>query len=213
MGLSFNIGMSESRSDGHAIETMQVEERRYPPSPEFRRQANAQPDIYERGFDEFWTEEAERISWFEAWKQLYEWKPPYATWYIGGKLNVCYNCVDRHVERGGKDRVAYFWEGEPEGDRRQITFGELQHEVVRFANGLKSLGVKKGTHVGIYMGMVPELPFAMLACTEARSPSTQTPAGEASSPFTCRCRKRRKLCLCRSAFGNMTHESGLRTIT
>jgi acetyl-CoA synthetase len=157
--------MSESRSDGHAIETMQVEHRRYPPSPEFSRQANAQPDLYERGFDEFWTKEAERIAWFEPWKQLYEWKPPYAKWFIGGKLNVCYNCVDRHVERGGRDKVAYFWEGEPEGDRRQITFGELQRDVVRFANGLKKLGVKKGTHVGIYMGMVPELPVAMLACT------------------------------------------------
>jgi acetyl-CoA synthetase len=151
---------------------MQIEERRYPPSPEFSRQANAQPDIYERGFDEFWTEEAQRISWFEAWKQLYEWKPPYARWYIGGKLNVCYNCVDRHVEHGRKDKVAYFWEGEPEDDRRQITFGELQREVVRFANGLKKLGVRKGTHIGIYMGMIPELPVAMLACTRIGAPFT-----------------------------------------
>jgi acetyl-CoA synthetase len=157
--------MSESRSDGHAIETMQVEHRRYPPAPEFSRQANAQPEIYERGFDQFWTEESERITWFEAWKQLYEWKPPYAKWYVGGKLNVCYNCVDRHVEQGRQEKVAYFWEGEPEDDRRQITFGELQREVVRFANGLKKLGVKKGTHIGIYMGMIPELPVAMLACT------------------------------------------------
>ncbi len=164
--------MSESPSDGHAIETMQVEHRRYAPSAEFSRQANAQPDIYERGFDEFWTKEAERISWFEPWKQLYEWKPPYAKWFIGGKLNVCYNCVDRHVERGGKDKVAYFWEGEPEGDRREITFGELQRDVVRFANGLKKLGVKKGTPVGIYMGMVPELPVAMLACTRLGAPFT-----------------------------------------
>jgi acetyl-CoA synthetase len=164
--------MSESRPDGHAIETMQIEERRYPPSPEFSRQANAQPDIYERGFDELWTKESERINWFEPWKQLYEWKPPYAKWYIGGKLNVCYNCVDRHVEHGGKDRVAYFWEGEPEGDRRQITFGELQLEVVRFANGLKKLGVKKGTHIGIYMGMIPDLPVAMLACSRIGAPFT-----------------------------------------
>ena len=164
--------MSESRSDGHAIETMQVEHRRYPPSPEFRRQANAQTEIYERGFDEFWTKEAERIAWFEPWKQLYEWKPPYAQWFIGGKLNVCYNCVDRHAERGGRDKIAYYWEGEPEGDRREITFGELQREVVRFANGLKKLGVKKGTHVGIYMGMILELPVAMLACTRIGAPFT-----------------------------------------
>jgi len=156
----------------NTIDTMLLEERRYPPSPEFSREANAQPDIYERGFDRFWTEEAERISWFEAWKQLYEWKPPYAKWFIGGKLNVCYNCVDRHVEHGRKDKVAYFWEGEPEDDRRQISFGELQREVVRFANGLKKLGVKKGTHIGIYMGMIPELPVAMLACTRIGAPFT-----------------------------------------
>jgi acetyl-CoA synthetase len=164
--------MSESRSDGHAIETMQVEHRRYPPAPEFSRQANAQPDIYELGFDELWTQEAQRISWFGAWNQLYEWKPPYAKWYLGGKLNVCFNCVDRHVDHGRQDKVAYYWEGEPEGDRRTITFGQLQREVVRFANGLKKLGAKKGTHVGIYMGMIPELPIAMLACTRIGAPFT-----------------------------------------
>ena len=151
---------------GHAIETMQVEKRRFKPSPEFSRQANAQPDIYERDTDEFWTEEANRrISWFQPWQQLYEWKPPYAKWYIGGKLNVCHNCVDRHVEGGLGNKVAFLWEGEPEDDRRQITFADLQRDVVRFANGLKKLGVKKGSHIGIYMGMVPELPVAMLACS------------------------------------------------
>ncbi len=159
-------------SDGHAIETMQIEERRYPPSPEFSKQANAQPDIYERGFDQFWTEESRRISWFAPWTQLYEWQPPYAKWFIGGKLNVCFNCVDRHVEGGRENHVAYYWEGEPEDDRRKITFGELQREVVRFANGLKKLGVKKGTHIGIYMGMIPELPVAMLACTRIGAPFT-----------------------------------------
>ena len=164
--------MSEVTSGGHAIETLQVEDRRYPPSPEFSKQANAKPDIYARGFDDFWTEESKRITFFEPWKQLYEWKPPYAKWYLGGKLNVCYNCVDRHVESGLKDKVAYFWEGEPEDDRREITFGQLQKEVVRFANALKKLGVKKGTHVGIYMGMIPELPVAMLACTRIGAPFT-----------------------------------------
>ncbi len=129
--------MKSSNSGEHAIETMQVEERRYPPSPEFRKQANAQPDIYDRTLEDFWTREAnERISWFEPWKQLLDWKPPYAKWFIGGKLNVCFNCVDRHVEQGHGGRVAYFWEGEPEDERRQITFAELQTDVVRFANGL-----------------------------------------------------------------------------
>jgi acetyl-CoA synthetase len=166
-------GMSEGDSSGHAIETMQVEERRYSPAPEFSKQANAQPDIYDKSFDDFWTDEAnKRVSWFEPWTTLYEWKPPYARWYLGGKLNVCYNCVDRHVENGLQDKVAYFWEGEPEDDRREISFGELQRDVVRFANGLKKLGVKKGTHVGIYMGMIPELPVAMLACTRIGAPFT-----------------------------------------
>jgi len=164
--------MSESKSSGHAIETMQIEERRFKPSLEFSRQANAQPDIYDRDFEEFWTNEAGRISWFQPWKQLYEWKPPFAKWYIGGKLNVCYNCVDRHVEGGLRDKVAFYWEGEPDNDRRKITFGDLQKEVVRIANGLKKLGVKKGTHVGIYMGMVPELPAVMLACTRIGAPFT-----------------------------------------
>ncbi len=165
--------MTASDQGGHAIETMQVEERRYPPSPEFRKQANAQPDIYNRSAEEFWTEEANRrITWFEPWKQLLEWEPPYSKWFIGGKLNVCYNCVDRHVESGRGDKVAYFWEGEPDNDRRTITFAELQRDVVRFANGLKKLGVKKGTHIGIYMGMIPELPIAMLACTRIGAPFT-----------------------------------------
>src|SRR5437667_10635262 len=164
--------MAISRPGEHAIETMQVEVRRYPPDPEFSKQANAQPEIYKQGFDEFWTEESERISFFEPWNQLYEWKPPYAKWFVGGKLNICYNCVDRHVDSGHKDKVAYFWEGEPEEDRREITFGQLQKDVVRFANALKKLGVKKGTHVGIYMGMIPELPVAMLACTRIGAPFT-----------------------------------------
>jgi acetyl-CoA synthetase len=152
---------------------MLLEERRYAPDPEFARQANAQPDIYERDWEEFWeTEGRKRVTWFEPFSKLYEWEPPYAKWYLGGKLNVCFNCVDRHVEAGNGDRVAYFWEGEPEEERRTITFADLQHEVVRFANGLKGLGVKKGTPVAIYMGMVPELPIAMLACARLGAPHT-----------------------------------------
>jgi acetyl-CoA synthetase len=156
-----------------AIETMQLEERRYPPPPDFAAQANAKPDIYELGFEEFWEQEArERVSWFQDFDKLLEWKPPYAKWYLGGKLNVCHNCVDRHVEAGQGEKVAYYWEGEAEDERRTITFADLQREVVRFANGLKKLGVKKGTPVAIYMGMVPDLPVAMLACTRLGAPHT-----------------------------------------
>ncbi len=156
-----------------AIETILLEERRYPPPPEFAAQANAQADIYERDFEEFWeTEGRERVSWFEPFDELYEWELPYAKWYVGGKLNVTYNCVDRHVEAGLGDKVAYYWEGEPEDERRTITFADLQREVVRFANALKKLGVRKGSPVGIYMGMIPELPVAMLACARLGAPHT-----------------------------------------
>ncbi len=157
----------------HAIEALLLEERRYPPPAEFAAQANAQPEIYDRDFEEFWeTEARERITWFEPFEELYEWDLPYAKWYVGGKLNVCFNCVDRHVEAGNGDKVAYHWEGEPEGERRAITFADLQGEVVRFANALKELGVGKGTPVGIYMGMIPELPVSMLACARLGAPHT-----------------------------------------
>ena len=164
--------MSDAPS-GAAIETMFLEERRYPPPEDFAAQANAQPDIYERDFEEFWeTEGRERVTWFEPFTELLDWQPPYAKWYVGGKLNVCFNCVDRHVEAGNGSKVAYHWEGEPEGDRRTITFSDLQREVVRLANALRSVGVEKGTPVGIYMGMVPELPVAMLACARIGAPHT-----------------------------------------
>ncbi|HEX3452982.1 MAG TPA: acetate--CoA ligase [Gaiellaceae bacterium] len=153
------------------IDTLLAEERRYPPSPEFVAQANAKPEIYERSFEDLWAEEAKRVTFFEPWQQLYEWNLPSAKWYVGGKLNVCFNCVDRHVEAGLGDRVAYHWEGEP-GDRETITYTDLQRRVVRFANALKELGVKKGTAVAIYMGMVPDLPAAMLACTRLGAPHT-----------------------------------------
>jgi acetyl-CoA synthetase len=157
----------------NTIDTMLLEERRYEPDPAFARQANAQPEVYERDWEEFWeTEGRNRVTWFEPFTKLYEWEPPYAKWYLGGKLNVCFNCVDRHVEAGKGNKVAYYWEAEPEGERRTITFADLQRDVVRFANALKELGVKKGTPVGIYMGMVPELPVAMLACTRLGAPHT-----------------------------------------
>jgi acetyl-CoA synthetase len=157
----------------HAIDTMLLEERRYPPPPEFAARANAQPDIYERAFDEFWEAEGRgRVTWFDDFTTLLDWEPPYAKWFVGGRLNVCFNCVDRHVEAGLGERVAYHWEGEPDGETRTVTYGDLQRDVVRFANVLKELGVGKGTPVAIYMGMVPELPVAMLACTRLGAPHT-----------------------------------------
>ena len=154
------------------IETLLAEDRRFPPPPEFAAQANAQPDIYDLSFEELWEREGrERVTWFEPFTSLYEWEPPYAQWYLGGKLNVTYNCVDRHVEAGQGEKVAYYWEGEP-GDRRELTFADLQRETTKLANALKELGVTKGTPVGIYLGMVPEAPIAMLACARIGAPHT-----------------------------------------
>jgi acetyl-CoA synthetase len=156
-----------------AIETIFTEERRYPPPEAFAAQANAQPNIYEREFEEFWEAEGrERVTWFEPFTQLYEWDPPYAKWYIGGKTNLAYNCIDRHVEQGRGEKVAYYWEGEPVGERREVTFAELLRETTKLANALKALGVRKGTPVGIYMGMVPETAIAMLACARIGAPHT-----------------------------------------
>src|ERR671930_1773 len=170
--------MAEATTTTHAIETILLEERRYEPPRDFADQANAQPEIYERDFEEFWeTEARERVSWFKDFEKVYEWEPPYSKWFLGGKLNVCFNCVDRHVEAGNGEKIAYYWEGEPEDDRREITFADLQRDVVRFANGLKKLGVRKGTPVAIYMGMVPELPVAMLACTLLGAPHTDVFGG------------------------------------
>src|SRR5438552_8013825 len=160
-------------AESNTIDTLLLEKRRYPPPEDFASQANATADLYEQDFEQVWEREGrERVTWFEPFSRLYEWELPYAKWYIGGKLNVCFNCVDRHVEQGLGDKTAYYWEGEPEDDRRVITFADLQHEVVRFANALREVGVKKGTPVGIYMGMVPELPIAMLACTRLGAPHT-----------------------------------------
>jgi acetyl-CoA synthetase len=155
------------------IENLFLEDRRYEPSPEFTQQANAQPGIQDEDMEAFWTREGnERVTWFQPWERLLEWEPPYAKWFVGGKLNVAYNCVDRHVEVGNGDRVAYHWEAEPEGERRTVTYADLLREVTRLANALKALGVGKGTPVGIYLGMVPEAPIAMLACARLGAPHT-----------------------------------------
>src|SRR5207253_5920315 len=119
----------------HAIDTMLLEERRYPPPEEFASQANAQPEIYDRDRDEFWgTEARERVTWFEPFETVCEWNLPYAKWFVGGKLNATYNCVDRHVEAGNGTNVAFHWEGEPVSDRRDVTFADLQRETTKLAN-------------------------------------------------------------------------------
>jgi len=155
------------------IDTLLLEERRYPAPEEFSAQANATAELYDVPFEDFWEREGrERVTWFEPFTSLLEWELPYAKWYGGGKLNVAYNCLDRHVEAGRGDKVAYHFEGEPVGERAAITYAQLLDEVVKAANGLKELGVGKGTPVGIYMGMGPGLPVAMLACARLGAPHT-----------------------------------------
>ncbi|HEX2194856.1 MAG TPA: acetate--CoA ligase, partial [Candidatus Limnocylindria bacterium] len=165
---------TEARTDAgtvsDAIENLLREERTFPPPREFVSDALLNdPQIYQRtdseeGFRAFWTEESKRLDWMEPWTELLDWQPPYAKWFIGGKLNVSVNCLDRHVAAGLGERVAYYWEGEP-GDTRTVTYEDLLDETCRMANALRSLGVNKGDRVAIYMPMIPELPAAMLACT------------------------------------------------
>ncbi len=155
------------------IEALLSEQRIFEPPEEFRARAVVNdPSVYERAEEDheaFWADQASQLSWFEPWNTVMEWNPPWVKWFLGGKLNVSYNCLDRHVESGGGDKVAFYWEGEP-GERRTITYRELLDEVCRLANALKSLGVRKGDRVNIYLGMVPELPIAMLACARIGAP-------------------------------------------
>jgi len=162
--------------EGHeAIEALLAEHRVFPPSPEFAAQANVNdPAIYAKAAEDleaFWAEEGKKLDWFEPWDTVLDWQLPYAKWYEGGKINVSYNCLDRHVNAGKGDRVAYYWEGEP-GDTRTITYKELLDDVSQCANALKELGIGRGDRVAIYMPMIPELAVAMLACTRIGAPHT-----------------------------------------
>ena len=145
------------------------ERRTFPPSEEFKARANwNDPEIYERAVKDpegFWAEQAKNLDWFKPWDRVLEWNAPWAKWFVGGRLNATYNCVDRHAHSARRNKAAIIWEGEP-GDSRVLTFGILEREVNRFANALKSLGVAKGDRIALYMGMVPELAIAMLACAK-----------------------------------------------
>jgi acetyl-CoA synthetase len=155
------------------IEGLLAEGRVFEPPDEFR--ANAVVSnlaVYEGAssdYEGFWAEQAARLHWSRPWDQVVDWSPPWVKWFAGGKLNAAYNCLDRHVEAGGGDKVAYYWEGEP-GERRTITYRDLCEDVCRMANGLRLLGVGKGDRVAIYLGMIPELPVAMLACARIGAP-------------------------------------------
>jgi acetyl-CoA synthetase len=162
------------------IESLLKEKRVFKASPEFAKRANwnrktvnAYRKLGEKSPEQFWAKMAkEHVTWFAPWKETLRWKRPFAKWFVGGKLNVSYNCLDRHLEGDNawrRNKAAIIWEGEP-GDSRVLTFAELHREVCKCANVLKGLGVRKGDRVALYMPMIPELAIAMLACTRIGAP-------------------------------------------
>ncbi|MDX6299594.1 MAG: acetyl-CoA synthetase [Nocardioidaceae bacterium] len=159
-----------------ALSNLMHEERHFDPPEELAKNANVKADVYEEADRDriaFWGKQAERITWAEPFTEVLDWSnPPFAKWYVGGKLNAAYNCVDRHVEAGRGDKVAFHWVGEPEGDTRDITYAELKDEVCRAANALSEIGVQTGDRVAIYMPMIPETVVAMLACARIGAPHT-----------------------------------------
>jgi acetyl-CoA synthetase len=171
--------MADEQVQG-SISALLTEDRRYEPDPEFRAQAVVNdPSIYERAARDpegFWAEQAKSIDWFTPYSKVLEWtppspgsQPPWAKWFVGGTLNVSYNCVDRHLKTWRRNKAAIIFEGEP-GDQRVLTYRDLYREVNQAAAALKRLGVRKGDRVAIYMGMIPELPIAMLACARIGAP-------------------------------------------
>ena len=143
------------------------EDRRFPPPAEFTARAVARDErIYaeaEKDPEAHWARFAAELEWSKPWTKVLDWQPPHAKWFVGGQINASANCVDRHVRSGRGNKAAIIWEGEP-GDKRTLTYADLQREVSKFANVLTSLGTKKGDRVALYMPLVPELAIAMLAC-------------------------------------------------
>ncbi|MGZ4762025.1 MAG: acetate--CoA ligase [Ilumatobacteraceae bacterium] len=156
-------------SDNHnTIDDLMLENRKFPPSVAFKRQALVtDTELYEAAAEDyqgFWARQAaDLLTWTTDWHTICEWELPFAKWFVGGELNVSYNCLDRHVEAGRGDKVAFYWEGEP-GDSRVLTYADLLDEVQRLANAMKGLGIKRGDRVNIYLPMIPEAAVAMLAC-------------------------------------------------
>ena len=165
------MAKAERRDD--PIQALLKEGRRFRPSAAFAKSAQVKsPAVYKeagRNSVAFWEKQARTLRWMKPWRKGLEWKLPYAKWFIGGKLNVSDNCLDRHVEGPRRNKAAFIWEGEP-GDTRVLTYRDLYREVNRFASALRKHGVKKGEAVTIYMPMIPELPIAMLACARIGAP-------------------------------------------
>jgi acetyl-CoA synthetase len=156
-----------------SLDVLLHEDRLFPPPKDFAQAAVlSDPDVYDQAAADpegYWAGWAEQLEWFEPWHTVLEWTPPHAKWFLGGKLNVAHNCLDRHLDGPRRHRTALMWEGEP-GDTRTFTYAELHNEVSRFANALKGLGVTRGDRVAIYLPMIPEAAVAMLACARIGAP-------------------------------------------
>src|SRR5437867_7371300 len=152
---------------GATIDSLLKDREQYEPSAAFRTSAHLKDDSFRRDAakdtEAFWARMAGELDWMATWSKVLEWNPPFARWFVGRKLNVSVNCLDRHVAGPRRNKAAIVWEGEP-GERRVLTYHDLWRDVSRFANVLKGLGVKRGDRVTIYMPMIPELPVALLAC-------------------------------------------------
>ncbi|MFN8125083.1 MAG: AMP-binding protein [Candidatus Nanopelagicales bacterium] len=163
-----------------SLENLLQEDRAFPLPPDFAAHANVPAEAYQAAADDrlgFWAEQAGRLDWAERWSQVLDWSnAPFAKWFVGGSLNVAYNCVDRHVEAGRGDQTAIIFESEA-GDVREITYAELQEMVSRAANALQGLGVEAGDRVAIYLPMIPEAVVAMLACARIGAPHSVVFAG------------------------------------
>ncbi|VEP12284.1 acetyl-CoA synthetase [Hyella patelloides LEGE 07179] len=176
------------------IESILHEERLFPPSEEFALQAHITSltqyqTLYDKAKEHpelFWAELAEsELHWFQKWDKVLDWQPPFAKWFLNGKINISYNCLDRHLTTWRKNKAALIWEGEP-GDSRTITYAQLHREVCQMANVLKDLGVQKGDRVGIYMPMIPEAAIAMLACARIGAPHSVVFGGFSSEALKAR---------------------------
>jgi acetyl-CoA synthetase len=170
------------------IDSTLQEQRRFECPEEFSRQAHIKSladyeRLYKESVDDpekFWGRIASELHWFRKWDRVLEWNCPWAKWFVGGQINLSYNCLDRHVKTWRKNKAAIIWESEP-GEVRTLTYQQLHREVQKFANVLRALGVKKNDRVAIYMGMTPELAIAMLACARIGAPHTVVFGGFSSN--------------------------------
>ena len=178
---------SDDGRDPRALNALLDEKREFPPPAPFAAQARlADPSVYEdaEDYEAYWARCAEELDWFRKWDRVLKWTPPHVEWFAGGRMNACYNCVDRHLDGPRRNKPALLWQGEPPGDRRTLTYADLAAEVERWASVLKALGVRKGDRVAIYLPVIPEAAFAMLACARIGAPHSVVFGGFSADALT-----------------------------